>query len=673
MAVKKKKNIFEKVLNIALDCLIFLFGIILLISIYNTIQIKILKNDYSSFFGYSVFEVQTGSMADAINAGDWIIVKYEKNIKLDDIITFVQDGEFITHRVVEAYKGTYVTKGDANNTKDEAISQEQIVGKVVKILPVFGILRKTLFNPAVLITLIITIYLINLTFKTKKEEKKVAKETDGFMEKIIKTLQKIFNKLKQFIITKFFSKKEKVLKKEEKQTVKGEKVLKEEKNEEKKIEVEKEKEELPPLSEEDFDKTMHFRMVSVDKSELQNICLDIEEELPQEELKPIKETEKDDEKTIKDNLEILSKKRKRFKNILEKTMFIKSEEINEILNILTNNEKSKPNEATIKDVFLKTYIDAKYYNYCGDINVEYNGRNMTTRIDYAFKETANKLIEQYKGNDIHYAEKVKKFNKLFTLIMQLEQAYIVVDDLQVRKETYKNKILKHLSGEVITPQMLKEMVSKIIKTQKIHNGMIKYCLDKLETNMFELKYNPTTIKNIYALELNHNIAFSKVYSDYIVDKTYSEGIIAEEKIAVSISLLFVQIVKDMFAADFKKKYILYIPESLYTKENKLYNIFEMFEDEYAKNSIIVLTHYDNLTKNKKAIKNLVKDGYHFALDLQTSSKIKAKDFGMVELMDFIFIDKKYQEKEMIATLSDDIQKKIISEDMTSKIGSFWGE
>src|SRR5574344_402147 len=126
---KRKANIYEKILNIALDILIVIFGFILLVSIYNNIQIKILGNSYSSFFGYSTFEVQTGSMADAINPGDWIIVKYAKNVKLNDIITFEKDGDFITHRVVEVYKETYVTMGDANNSKDDAISKNQVVGK----------------------------------------------------------------------------------------------------------------------------------------------------------------------------------------------------------------------------------------------------------------------------------------------------------------------------------------------------------------------------------------------------------------------------------------------------------------------------------------------------------------------------------------------------------------
>ena len=151
-----KRRIYEKIINIILDILIVIFGIILLISIYNNVQIKVLGNDYSSFFGYSMFEVQTGSMADTINPGDWIVVKTTKNIELDDIVTYSEKGEFITHRVVETYKDTFVTKGDANNSKDDPINKEQIVGKVVKILPNFGIIKKTIFNPAVLLSLIVS-------------------------------------------------------------------------------------------------------------------------------------------------------------------------------------------------------------------------------------------------------------------------------------------------------------------------------------------------------------------------------------------------------------------------------------------------------------------------------------------------------------------------------------
>ena len=78
-----------------------------------------------------MFEVQTGSMKDTIHAGDLILVKYQEVINLGDIITYSHDGEFITHRVIEVYKDTFVTKGDFNNVKDDPISKDQVVGKVV--------------------------------------------------------------------------------------------------------------------------------------------------------------------------------------------------------------------------------------------------------------------------------------------------------------------------------------------------------------------------------------------------------------------------------------------------------------------------------------------------------------------------------------------------------------
>jgi signal peptidase I len=102
----KNMNLIEKIINFLLNILIFIFGVILIISIYTGVQTKLLGNDYTDFFGYSIFEVQTGSMEETINAGDWIIVKLTQKVKLDDIVTYRLDKEYITHRIIEVYNGT---------------------------------------------------------------------------------------------------------------------------------------------------------------------------------------------------------------------------------------------------------------------------------------------------------------------------------------------------------------------------------------------------------------------------------------------------------------------------------------------------------------------------------------------------------------------------------------
>ena len=178
----KKNKLVGKIIDYTLNILIVLFAIFLLISMYTAVQVKILKNEYANFFGYSLFEVQTGSMHGTIEAGDWIVVKSTKDVKVKDIITYKHGKDFITHRVVEIYKGSYVTKGDANSSKDEPIDRDQVVGKVVKTLHGFGILRKTIFNPIVIVSLIICLYLFNLTFKTGKTE------FDMVVEKIIRII-----------------------------------------------------------------------------------------------------------------------------------------------------------------------------------------------------------------------------------------------------------------------------------------------------------------------------------------------------------------------------------------------------------------------------------------------------------------------------------------------------
>ena len=190
----QKESVIEKIINYVLDILIFVFGIVLLISLYISIQTKVFKNDYANFFGYSIFEVQTGSMSGTIEAGDWIIVDLSKKPKLNDIVTYESNGNFITHRVIEIYGSTYVTMGDANSAKDDPIDGEEIVGTVSKILPRLGIIRKTLFNPVVLIAVIIVLFVLNWTFKNKnnvKTKESVNKVVLNMKDVLIKLIDKI--------------------------------------------------------------------------------------------------------------------------------------------------------------------------------------------------------------------------------------------------------------------------------------------------------------------------------------------------------------------------------------------------------------------------------------------------------------------------------------------------
>ncbi len=133
-------KILSKILNWAS---VIIIGFLLIVVGWLSIDKFILKSRAPSIFGYSYFIVETGSMNGLdMNEGDLIFVKPADRYITGDIITFFQTESTkipTTHRIVKIEDGGFVTKGDANNTEDTVIvSQEMIVGKVVKVVPHVG-------------------------------------------------------------------------------------------------------------------------------------------------------------------------------------------------------------------------------------------------------------------------------------------------------------------------------------------------------------------------------------------------------------------------------------------------------------------------------------------------------------------------------------------------------
>ena len=170
MKKTKKINMLGCILNI----LIMVVVVITIIGLYYMAQVKILNKDYANIFGYTFFEVATGSMANTINIGDIVVVKVNEAFKENDIIVYKEENSFITHRVIKIDGQDLITRGDANNSEDKPIKSDQILGKVIYVVPKIGIWRKVLASPEILGMIIIFIILLGvvlmLTSKTEKEK-----------------------------------------------------------------------------------------------------------------------------------------------------------------------------------------------------------------------------------------------------------------------------------------------------------------------------------------------------------------------------------------------------------------------------------------------------------------------------------------------------------------------
>ncbi len=161
-------RIVGKVLWFVETVLIFIIVMTILILVYNFYQLKVVKRDYVPFFDYAIFEVVSNSMSPEINKDDVVIVKISSKINKGDVITYKMQDAFVTHRVLEINKNHYLTKGDANNTNDAPVNNENVVGKVVRTIPSLGTWRKVVVDPVFLISVIGFLALMNyIVFKNK--------------------------------------------------------------------------------------------------------------------------------------------------------------------------------------------------------------------------------------------------------------------------------------------------------------------------------------------------------------------------------------------------------------------------------------------------------------------------------------------------------------------------
>jgi signal peptidase I len=115
---------------------------------------------YASRSGHEHIVVTGGSMEPTIAVREVITVDPSQSPDNGDIITFLRDGKFVTHRVVSTWTGTdptgatrqlFSTKGDANTTLDPwTVTDSEILGTVVPTSAMISIAAELSMRPMLL-------------------------------------------------------------------------------------------------------------------------------------------------------------------------------------------------------------------------------------------------------------------------------------------------------------------------------------------------------------------------------------------------------------------------------------------------------------------------------------------------------------------------------------------
>ena len=178
--VTDKSKTLKILKKVIVDLIIFVLCVIAIIVIWGFVQLNVQKKDYINIFGYSVFSTETGSMSPTIEKGDIVIIKIGDEIREKDIITYKKQNVFITHRIEQMNGDSIIAKGDNNNTEDEPITKDEVIGKAVYIINNVEIWKKVFTDIHVIIPICLTIilFVVLISYKEKTAEKKTGDKND---------------------------------------------------------------------------------------------------------------------------------------------------------------------------------------------------------------------------------------------------------------------------------------------------------------------------------------------------------------------------------------------------------------------------------------------------------------------------------------------------------------
>ena len=185
-------KILQKILEYLSKILIFELIVLCILAFISTV---VLHKDYVNIGGYTFFIVASGSMSGTVDVNDMVIVKITDDFQVGDIVTYQADGYFVTHRIISINKDQIITKGDSNNTEDDPIGRDKIIGKVVAIFPFLAIFE--ILGAIILISIIVVVFNFEAIFRKFIFRKDLSKlktreidrlDQEGYSEFIKETL-----------------------------------------------------------------------------------------------------------------------------------------------------------------------------------------------------------------------------------------------------------------------------------------------------------------------------------------------------------------------------------------------------------------------------------------------------------------------------------------------------
>lgn len=342
---------------------------------------------------------------------------------------------------------------------------------------------------------------------------------------------------------------------------------------------------------------------------------DINEELRQEREDLDASNASEDEVRDAESFYNIKKVGKNVKNVVEKAIELRKKQITDYAICLNENIYGSENYKTVINTFVDGYIDFKYKR-----QNEHQYKNLKT-----YKKLVNNELERIR------VSLIKEVNRSYSdeYVNSVFNMFLLINSIDTIENVNVEKVLSDFDGlNFINKEVF---IKKIMKIYKLYYNIYFDYYNKLTVDKFELIYNnKVNTENLFepgeltVTNISSSIQFSKIFSDYIINKTYNSDVILEDIREVQLKLISFNILNDLMRFNNKKKYVISLPSSLFSKERKVRTILGAVNDNFSQSKLFILIDIEALKFNFNELVKLRREGYKFIVQV-SAENIKLYD------------------------------------------------
>lgn len=308
-------------------------------------------------------------------------------------------------------------------------------------------------------------------------------------------------------------------------------------------------------------------------------------------------------------------------NVMQEYIKITQEEILTYMKLIF--EKSYNKKIALR--YMEAYENVRFYDFYK------KDENLTFRKNFlnALKEAETKIKKQFPEKE----KLVENMRAFYYYILYFDKISYKTDVEEKIEELYqlRKKLLKKDN---------EEFKNVFYKTFKLYSEQKQEYLDKFSTEDFYLKITDYEgMGGVYKVMLKYNINIPMIYSEKAIETVFNSGLIEEDKLYVEYNLISVEVISDILRGNFKKQYIIEFAPAVLKKNKKMKSLLNIIDNSAIQDKINLTINYEDFSKNKENIYELMRNGFKFAIVLDNTFEPEYGNFEKLKMFNYVILKK----------------------------------